>query len=159
MCAKPEVLYYTIEQMQAVTVRFASNLDDEFSGVIAGYASYKKGLFFFTVECNLAIEAIYLKPFRASSKNTCPLNRNCLQSSVIYQATFKPHDTYTSETYIGLTENEFKTIYRNHIASFRHAKHRNSTKLGKHIELFKDSNIDHYFMAHYFIPLILQQLK
>ena len=66
-----------------------------------------------------------------------------LQSSVIYQATVKRHNTNTSETYIGLTANEFKTRYRNHIASFRHAKHRNSTELGKHIWTLKDSNIDH----------------
>ena len=64
ICAKPDVPYYTIKQMREVSVRFESNLEDEFSGVIAGYASYKKGLFFFTAS---AIEAIYLKPFRASS--------------------------------------------------------------------------------------------
>ena len=67
ICAKPDVLYYTIKQTQAVTIRFASNPDDEFSGAIPGYASYEKGLFFFTADCNLAIEAIYLKSFRASS--------------------------------------------------------------------------------------------
>ena len=76
------------------------------------------------------------------TENACPLNGNCLQSSVIYQATIKRHDTNTSETCIGLTENDFKTKYRNHIASFRHAKHRNSTELSKHIWTLKDSNID-----------------
>ena len=65
ICAKPDVPYYTIRQMQAVTIRFASNRDDESSGVIAGYASYKKGYcFFFT---SSASEAINLKPFRARS--------------------------------------------------------------------------------------------
>ena len=48
-----------------------------------------------------------------------------------------------SETYIGLTENDFKTRYRNHTASFRLAKHRNSTELSKHIWTLKDNNIDH----------------
>ena len=67
-----------------------------------------------------------IKSCNCRQKNACPLNGNCLQSSVIYQATVKRHDTSTSETYIGLTENDFKTRYRNHIASFRHAKHRNS---------------------------------
>ena len=37
-------------------------------------------------------------------KNTCPLNGNCLQSSVIYQAIVKREDNNTSKTYIGLTE-------------------------------------------------------
>ena len=66
-------------------------------------------------------------------KNKCPLNGNCLQSSIIYQATVKRTDNITSETYIGLTENAFKTRYRNHIVSFLHAKLKNSTELSKHI--------------------------
>ena len=73
------------------------------------------------------------KPCNCRQKNTCPLSGSCLQSSVIYQATVKRNDNNTSETYIGLTENDFKTRYRNHTASFRHAKHRNSTELSKHI--------------------------
>ena len=75
--------------------------------------------------------------------STCPLNGNCLQPSVIYQAIIKRKDNNTSEMYIGLTENDFKTRYRNHTASFRHAKHRNSTELSKHIWTLKDSNIDY----------------
>ena len=68
---------------------------------------------------------------------------NCLQSSVIYQATVKRNDNNTSETYIGLTENAFKTRYRNHTASFRHTKHRNSMELSKHVWSLKDNNIDY----------------
>ena len=52
--------------------------------------------------------------------------------------------TITLETYIGLTENDFKTRYRNHTASFRHARHRNSTELSKHIWSLKDKGIDHF---------------
>ena len=62
-------------------------------------------------------------------KNACPLNGNCLQSSLIYQATVTRKDNSTTETYIGLTENDFKTRYRNHTASFRHTNLRNSTEL------------------------------
>ena len=47
ICAKPEKLYYTIKLMRSVTVRFASNFDNESSGAIAGYASYKEGMLFF----------------------------------------------------------------------------------------------------------------
>ena len=53
-------------------------------------------------------------------------------------------DNNTTETYIGLTENDFKTRYRNHTASFRHAKHRNSTELSKHIWTLKHNNIEHF---------------
>ena len=74
---------------------------------------------------------------------TCPLNGNCLQSSIIYQGTVKGNDNNATETYIGLTENDFKTRFRNHTSSFRHAKHRNSTELSKYIWTLKDNNIDH----------------
>ena len=75
-------------------------------------------------------------------KNTCPLNGNCLQSSLIYHATVTCKENNTTETYIGLTENDFKTRYRNHTASFRHTKHRNSTELSKHT--LKENNINHF---------------
>ena len=42
-----------------------------------------------------------------------------------------------------LVRYDFKTRYRNHSASFRHAKHRNSTELSKHIWTLKDRDIDH----------------
>ena len=74
-------------------------------------------------------------------KNTCPLNRNCCQSSLIYQVTVTSKDNSTTETYIGLTENDFKTRYRNHTASFQHTKLRNSSK---HVWTLKDININHY---------------
>ena len=48
-------------------------------------------------------------------------------------------DNSTSETYVGLTENDFKTRYDK--SSLRHAHSRNSTKLSKHIWDFKDNNI------------------
>ena len=50
-------------------------------------------------------------------------------------------DNSTSETYVGLRENDFKTRNRNDSSSLRHAHSRNSTKLSKHIWDFKDNNI------------------
>ena len=61
------------------------------------------------------------KTCNCRQKNTFPLDRNSLQSSVIYQATVTRKDNNTTETYIGLTENDFKRRYRNNTASFRHA--------------------------------------
>ena len=84
------------------------------------------------------------KTCNCRQKNTCPLNRNCLQSSVVYQATVTRQDNNITETYVGLTENDFKTRYRNHTASFRHAKHRNSTELSKYIWTLKDNNINFF---------------
>ena len=44
------------------------------------------------------------KTCKFRQKNTCPLNGNCLQSSLIYQATVTRKDNSTTVTYIGLTE-------------------------------------------------------
>ena len=52
------------------------------------------------------------KTCNCRQKNNCPLNDNCLQSSVVYQATVTRNDNNTSETYIGLTETDFKTRHR-----------------------------------------------
>ena len=38
---------------------------------------------------------------------------------MIYQAKVTRTDNNTHETYVGLTENDFKTRYRSHTASFR----------------------------------------
>ena len=83
------------------------------------------------------------KTCNCRQKDACPLNGNCPQPSVIYQATITRKGNNMAETYIGLTENDFKTRYRNHTASFRHANHKNSTKLSKHIWTLKD-NIEHF---------------
>ena len=83
------------------------------------------------------------KTCNCRQKNNCPLNGNCLQSSVVYQAIVTRNDNNTTETYIRLTETDFKTRHRNHTASFRHAKHKNSTELSKHIWTLKNDNIDY----------------
>ena len=84
------------------------------------------------------------KTCNCRQKNACPLAGNCLQPCVIYQAAVTRKDNNKKDTYIGLTENTFKTRYRNHTASFRHAKLRNSTELSKHIWTLKDNCIDHF---------------
>ena len=71
------------------------------------------------------------KTCNCQQKNICPLNGNCFQSSLIYQTTITCKENSTTETFIRLTENDFKTRYRNHTTSFRHTKHRNSTELSK----------------------------
>ena len=95
------------------------------------------------VDDTAAAATINNKTCNRRQKNACPLDGNCLQPSVIYQATVTRKDNNTTETYIGLTENDFKTRYRNHTASFRHAKRRNFTELSKHIWTLKDNNIEH----------------
>ena len=74
-------------------------------------------------------------------KRECPLNGNCLQKLIIYQATVIRKDSNTQEAYVGLTDGEFKTRFRNHTASFRNQNLNNSTELSKFIWTLKANNI------------------
>ena len=94
------------------------------------------------------LDFCYSHKFQSTRPQGTCLNMNCLQSSLIYQATITRKDNSTTGTYIRLAENNFKTRYRNHTASFQHTKHRNSTKLSKHIWTLKENNIDHFILWH-----------
>ena len=65
----------------------------------------------------------------------CPLQGNCMQENVVYQATVATETT--KQNYVGLASN-FKERYRNHQTSFRHPSKRNETELSKHIWDLKD---------------------
>ena len=69
-------------------------------------------------------------------KDECPLKGQCLSRSVVYQATVKSDDA--TETYVGLTGNDFKSRYNNHTSTFRDSNKKLSTELSKHIWSLKD---------------------
>ena len=94
----------------------------------------------------------YTKTYSCQQKNTRLLNGNYLQSSLICRATVTCKHNSTTETYIGLTENDFKSRYRIHTTSFQHKNHRNSTELSKHIWTLKESNIGHSNLWHILSP-------
>ena len=73
-------------------------------------------------------------------KSECPLGNNCKVKGIIYQATVTTTDTQKEETYIGLTDNSFKTRYSGHTDSFRNENKRYATALSKHIWKLKKSN-------------------
>jgi len=75
------------------------------------------------------------------AKNQCPLDNKCLTSCVIYQATVTRQDIKKDETYIGLTENTFKSRYSGHLSSFRHEDGRHATKLSEYVWTLKDKNV------------------
>ncbi|KAJ8021191.1 hypothetical protein HOLleu_38317 [Holothuria leucospilota] len=77
------------------------------------------------------------------TQSQCPLQGNCLTNNIVYQATVTRHDNHKEETYIGLTENTFKTRYNAHKSSFKHKDKRNATALSEHIWKLKDSNVEH----------------
>jgi hypothetical protein len=71
----------------------------------------------------------------------CPLEGNCLTSEVIYQATITRQDNSKEETYIGLTENSFKTRFNGHKSSFRNENQRNATTLSHYVWTLIDKNV------------------
>ena len=76
-------------------------------------------------------------------KGQCPLDNNCLTTSVIYKANVTTDKDDTGKNYIGLTEGTFKQRYTQHKLSFRNRKYANRTELAKHIWKLKD-NIENY---------------
>ena len=66
-------------------------------------------------------------------KDQCPLNNNCLNTSVICKANVTTDKDDTGKNYIGLTEGTFKQRYTQHKLSFRNRKYANRTELAKHI--------------------------
>ena len=74
--------------------------------------------------------------------DNCPMAGHCLKSSVVYQATVATNDNRPVQTYVGLTENSFKTRFANHKSSLRDPNKRLSTELSKHIWHLKDSKLE-----------------
>ena len=63
----------------------------------------------------------------------CPTGGKCLTQSVVYQADVTTHDNQEKKIYVGVTANEFKDRYRNHMKSFRNEKYSCDTELSKYI--------------------------
>ena len=75
------------------------------------------------------------------TKANCPLKGECQTKSVVYQAQVTANGG--TESYVGITEGEFKTRYRNHLTSFNNASKKNSTELSKHIWSLKENNTNY----------------
>ena len=75
------------------------------------------------------------------NKEMCPLNGKCRAKGIIYQAKVTRNDNLKEETYIGLTETEFKTRFNNHTNNFKKEDKRNFTTLSSYIWSLKDKNI------------------
>ena len=71
-------------------------------------------------------------------KEECPLGNKCLTRSVIYQATVETDEE--RQTYIGMTDTEFKTRYRNHKQSFERDRYEGQTEVSKYIWSLKRSS-------------------
>ena len=74
--------------------------------------------------------------------NTCPMNKNCNDQDIIYQA--KVTTASSKETYIGICDTAIKEQYRNHVCSFKNERYRNVTELSKHVWNLKDQGTKFY---------------
>ena len=60
--------------------------------------------------------------------------------NVVYKAEVTSTDNNTTQAYIGVTVNDFKTRYRNHLKSLRNEKYKHETELSKHVWNLKKEN-------------------
>ena len=74
-------------------------------------------------------------------KIQCPLDGNCMQTSLVYEA--EASIETEKFRYIGLCECDFKTRFNTHKSSLGNQKYRNSTELSERIWALKDSNVEH----------------
>ena len=74
------------------------------------------------------------------TKEECPVQGKCTQTAVIYNATVEREDGIT-DTYIGLSEPQFKKRYKNHISNFNTRNPNNASCLSKYIWRLQDQNI------------------
>ena len=80
---------------------------------------------------------------RQKKKNSCPLDGTCLTKCVVYKATVTETTSNNQETYIGLTEIEFKTRFSLHRSSFKLKHKRTSTTLSDHVWKLKKNKQQH----------------
>ena len=94
-----------------------------------------------SVQNNQNLDQTTEKKCNCRKDKTCPLDGNCLTEGVIYQSTVTRLDNNKDETYIGLTDNSFKTRFNGHTCSFRNVDKRNATTLSQYIWKLKDQKI------------------
>ena len=76
-------------------------------------------------------------------KTSCPLNGDCLQSSLAYIYKADTRDIIENHPhYIGLTENTFKDRFYKHKNSFKYESKRNATELSNFVWEKKHANTE-----------------
>ena len=81
------------------------------------------------------------KTCNCAKKEQCPMNGNCLASSLVYEATISTDNVnYQPKIYIGLCEPTFKKRYYGHKSSFTHEKNRTSSTLSQEVWRVRDNN-------------------
>ena len=119
------------------TVKISYSCTQNMEQVIS---SHNKKLLIKTAEASECEETT--KKCNCRDKRLCPLDGKCLTKGVIYQAKITRNDNKT-ETYIGLTENSFKTRYNEHKSNFKIEKKKHSTSLSEYVWKLKEEKNDY----------------
>ena len=90
------------------------------------------------------------------SKSSCPLNGDCVQSSLVYICKADtPNIIENHPRYIGLTENTFKYRFHKYKNSFKYESKRNVTKLSNFVWENKhaktETNLFNSLMLNHFL--------
>ena len=90
-----------------------------------------------------------------SRRNNCPLNGECLQEAIVYQADVTPNNAdlnnnntsqptaATTKTYYGNTARQFKKRFNEHQETIRNKNSKKHTALSRHCWQLKDKKIQH----------------
>ena len=74
-------------------------------------------------------------------EDQCPLDNQCLTKGIVYQATVTSSEG--NESYVGLTDTDFKARFANHNQSFRNVVHSNQTELSKYVWRLKNAKVNY----------------
>lgn len=77
-------------------------------------------------------------------RGNCPLDRQCIQKSVVYQADVSINDNTTPKTYIGISEPLVKLRIANHEKAFNDRQYETDSSLSEYIWSLKDQGIRNY---------------
>ena len=74
-------------------------------------------------------------------KDQGPIDNQCLTKGIVYQATVTSSEG--NESYVGLTDTNFKARFANHNQSFRNVVHSNQTELSRYVWRLKNAKVNY----------------
>ena len=84
----------------------------------------------------------FTRTWNCRDKTSCPLKGKCLQEGGVHS--HRPQtESMKQDTYIGMTENHFKTRYNLHNSSFRLPHKRSTTTLNEHLWTLKEAGVNY----------------
>jgi hypothetical protein len=78
-----------------------------------------------------------------SSGSACPLDNQCLEKNIVYEATVTTLGERIERDYVGLTSTEWKSRLYVHNQGFNHREHASRCELSKHIWKLKDDSSEY----------------